>query len=368
MRTFYSGKSVWTLLPLFCLLFLGCKPAPAESEAEEKEKFILPDSLLHSLEVDTVRMAKQVNSITLTGKISFNDNNVLKIYPLVSGNIQDVKVMLGDYVEKGQVLAVIKSSEMAGYSNDLITAEANVKVARKNLEATEDLYKTGLASSRDLLAAQTGYDQALAALDKANRILKINGGNRDGEFRVIAPISGFIVEKFVTNNMAIRSDNGNNLFTISDLKNVWVLANVYETNIQLVHAGDPVDVTTLSYPGETFKGRIDKVMNVLDPANKVMKVRVVLSNEKYKLKPEMFANVTVSSNGSGFSPCIPSKAVIFDHSQYYVLLYSGPTDIRITPVSVINTVGEKTYVSSGLKEGDRIISSQAILIYDALNK
>jgi cobalt-zinc-cadmium efflux system membrane fusion protein len=351
-----------------CFFIQGCQSRSNTTNPDDKEKFVLPDSLARSIKIDSVVSANLVNAITLTGKVAFNDNNVLKIYPLVSGNIQDVKVMLGDFVKKGQTLAVIKSAEMAGYSNDLITAQTNLRVAKKTLDATDDMYKSGLASSKDLLAAQSGYQQAQAALEKAERILKINGGNTGGEYLVKAPIDGFVVEKFVTNNMSIRSDNGGNLFTISDLKNVWVMANVYESNISLVHAGDNVRVTTLAYPGQVFKGRIDKMMNVLDPTNKVMKVRVVLPNDKYLLKPEMFANVIVSSNEDKKALCVPNQSVIFDHSQYYLLVYKSPSEIKITPVQVINTVGDKTYLSGGVLEGDKIIASQAILIYGELNK
>ena len=167
--------------------------------------------------------------------------------------------------------------------------------------------------------------------------------------------------------MVIRTDNNTSLFTISDLKNVWVIANVYESNISLVHNGDNVDITTLSYPDKIFKGKIDKIMNVLDPANKVMKVRVVLANDNYMLKPEMFANVTVNNKENKTALCVPSSALIFDHSQYYVLVYTSNSDVKIMPVQVINTVGNKTYLAGGVQEGNRIIASQALLIYDALN-
>src|SRR5664279_6595542 len=115
-----------------------------------------------------------------------------------------------------------------------------------------------------------------------------------GEYIVRSPIDGFVVERQVNNNMMIRSDNATALFTISDLKNVWVMANVYESNITAVRMGDSVNITTLSYPGKIFRGKIDRIMNVLDPSNKVMKLRIVLGNPGYLLKPEMFASVVVN--------------------------------------------------------------------------
>lgn len=339
----------------------------AEKKIEEKQHYVIPDSLSKTIDIDTVTKCQLVNSITLTGQVDFNQDNVRKIYPMISGNIQDIKVVLGDYVKQGQLLGVIKSSEMAGYSNDLVNAETNLQVAKKNLDKTKDMLKSGLASSTDSLSAEATYRQAESELGRINRVLKINGGSTQGDFEVRAPISGFVVEKLVNNNTTIRADNSNNLFTISDLKTVWVWANVYESNITAIKMGDNVNVTTLSYPGKFFKGKVDKVMNVLDPTNKVMKVRVALDNSDYLLKPQMFASVTVTNPENKQSLCISSHALIFDHSQYYVLLYNSKEDVRITPVQIINSNGDKTYIATGLKEGDKIIASQAILIYDALN-
>ncbi len=343
----------------------GCKGG--EAPPAEKEKFSLPDSLVRTIRIDSVSSSRVVNSITLTGKVTFNEDNVAKIYPLVSGSVSDIKVMLGDYVQQGQTLAMIRSSEMAGYSNDLVTAETNTAVAKKNLEATKDMYKSGLASGRDSISAQASYDQASAALRKARQVLQLNGGSLTGQYQVKTPISGFVVEKQATNNMALRPDNSGNLFTISDLKNVWVIANVYESSISLIKPGDSVNVTTLSYPDKIFKGKVDKIMNVLDPTNKVMKVRIVLANPGYLLKPEMFASVMLNNTENKHMLSVPSTALIFDHSQYYVLVYKSPSDISIRPVQVENTIGDKTYISNGLSEGEKVIGSQALLIYQELN-
>jgi cobalt-zinc-cadmium efflux system membrane fusion protein len=366
-KLFRISGAVNFFLVLVIIFFQTSCQTGAENKEDDKPKLVLPDSLVKTLEIDSVSSARVINSITLTGKVAFNEEHVVKIFPMVSGNVQDIKVMLGDFVQSGQILAVVRSSEMAGYSNDLVTAETNLEVAKKNLDATNDMYKSGLASARDQLAAEASYNQAQATLEKTQRILQINGGTKNGEYLVKSPIQGFIVEKNVNNNMVIRSDNASNLFTISDLKNVWVLANVYESNIPLIKTGDSVEVKTLSYPDRVFRGKVDKIMNVLDPTNKVMKVRIVLSNPEYLLKPEMFANVTVNNTENKRMVCIPSKALIFDHSQHYVLVYKSASDISIRPVQVANTVGDKSYISEGLNIGEKVIASQAILIYQELN-
>ncbi len=354
------------LLVAGTMLFQACGTQEQKPVAD-KEKYVLPDTIARSLKIDTVIISQLVNSITLTGKVGSDEDHVVPVNSMVSGIISDVKVMLGDYVKQGQTLATVRSSEIAGYSNDLVNAQTNLRLSQTNLQKTKDLYKSGLASMTDSLNAEITVQQAQSELNRVQAVLKINGAGTQGEFVVKAPIGGFIVQKSAINNMTMRADNSTSLFTISDLKTVWIQANVYESNISLIHQGENVDVTTLAYPGRVFKGRIDKVMNVLDPSSKVMKVRVVLPNPQYVLKPEMYASITVSDKENAKVLSIPSQALIFDHSQYYVLVYNSKTDIKITPVQVLNTVGDRTYLASGVNDGDKVVGSQAILIYNALN-
>jgi membrane fusion protein, heavy metal efflux system len=347
------------------ITFPSCENTEKKPDADKG--YVIPDTIMKSLRIDTVGTSQLVNAVTLTGKVGTNDDNVIPVYSLVSGIASDIKVVLGDYVSAGQTLAVVRSQEMAQYSSDLLNAQTNLAIAEKNLEKTTDMFKSGLASVPDTLAAAVQLQQAKAELDRVNRVLKINGGNTQGEFVVRAPISGFVVQKGATNDMTIRGDNSTSLFTISDLKNVWIQANVYESNISLIHQGENVDVTTIAYPDKVFTGRIDKVMNVLDPTSKVMKVRVVLPNPGYLLKPEMYASITVTEKENKECLSVPSSAVIFDHSQNFVLVFHSASDVTITPVQVISNVGDKTFIRTGVSQGEKIISSQAILIYNALN-
>lgn len=346
-------------------LLLSCNHAG--EQATERHPYIIPDSVLHSTRFDTTQICPVKDAITLTGSVDFDQDHQVNIFPLVSGIVQDIKVQPGDQVQAGQVLAVVKSSEMAGYSSNLITAESNLAVAKKNLEAQKDLYKSGLSSQLDVTAAQSNYDQAAGQLEMVRRVLKINGNNTQGDYIVKSPINGFIVQRNVSNNTMIRTDNGTSLFTISDLRQVWVQANVYESNIDKVHVGDSVQITTVSYPNRVFRGKIDKVMNVLDPSSKVMKVRIILPNPDYLLKPQMFTRSVIYKEYNQQSVCVSASSLVYDHSQYYVLVYQGKGIAEIRPVEVQSMVANKAYLSAGVKEGEVLVSSNSLLIYDALN-
>ncbi len=350
-----------------CYILFNLVSCSSDQPEDVRQPYVIPDSLFNTLAIDTVKTSNITDEIKFNGIVDFNTDKVVNLFPLISGNISDVSVMPGDYVHAGQVLGVVKSAEVANYNSTLASAEANVRLTKRQLDQQTDMAKSGLASQVDVTNAEVNYQQAVAAETAAEKVLSINGNNKNGEYDIKAPIEGFIVQKNITNGMSIRTDNNTAMFTISDLKNVWVQANVYEENIGKVHQGDPAEVTTISYPDRIFKGKVDKLMSVLDPTTKVLKMRVVLDNSGFVLKPQMFTTVTISNNENKQAIAVSSKSIIFDNSQYYVIVVTGRKNVQIRPVQIISINGKTTYIKSGVKPGERLIGSQAILIYGSLN-
>ncbi|MGA0556575.1 efflux RND transporter periplasmic adaptor subunit [Larkinella sp. VNQ87] len=327
-------------------------------------------NLLATAKIDTARLLPVNNELNLTGKITFNQDKVVKVFPLVGGHIEEVKTDLGDYVKRGQTLAVIRSGDMADLEQQAISAKGQLAVARKNVQVTEDMSQAGLAAQKDLIAAR---EQMQAAQGEVNRVAErksILGGS--GSIYVVkAPVDGFVVEKNASQGMELRSDDPENLFTISNLDQVWVLANVYESDLANIKEGYDASITTLSYPDRVFKGRIDKIFNVLDPESKTMKVRVTLLNRNvgpadFLLKPEMFANVRVEYAGHDQRVGIPAKAIVFDKSRNFVVAVNSRNQPVVREVDLFKTIGDIAYLNSGLKPGDRVVKQNQLLIYNAL--
>ncbi len=336
-------------------------------DEDTRQPYVIPDSLMRTLKIDTVKTSNITSALKFSGVVDFNTDKVENIYPLVSGNLQDVTVMPGDYVHAGQTLGVVRSAEIANYTSSLESARAQVQITKKQLQQQQDLAKSGLASQVDVVSAQSNYEQAIAAYTAAQRVMSMNGNSTSGQYLLKSPIDGFVVAKNANSGTNIRSDNSSPLFVISDLKNVWVEANVYEENIGKVHEGDTAEVTTISYPGKVFTGKVNRLMNTLDPTTKVMKMRVILSNPGYLLKPQMFATVSLNDKENKKAIAISSTDLIFDHSQYYVLILQDKKNVQIRPVNVISINGKTAYLSSGVAPGERLIGSDALLIYGSLN-
>jgi cobalt-zinc-cadmium efflux system membrane fusion protein len=336
-----------------------------EEPPEKDTRFVVTDSLLKSLLIDTVQEASALTQLTLTGSVAPDETKLVNIFPMVSGVAGDVKVQLGDVVQKGQTLAILKSAEMAGFTKDYISAEADVKNTKRILESTQDLYKGGLASQKDLEQAQSDYSKAVAENKRAGTVVSINKSNENG-YEVKSPLSGFVVQKNLTDNTQVRADNSQSLFTVADLSTVYVLANVYESDISKIQTGDPVKITALSYPNHVFDGKIDKIDNMLDPDNKAMHARIKISNPGNLLKPGMFANVLIKAKSGENLPFINTNTIVFDNDRNYVIAVGGKEKVYIQPITVAKTVENRAYISEGLKPGQRIVASRQVYFYESL--
>ncbi len=335
--------------------------------AEQKDtSFQVTDTLLKSLLVDTVKDADAISEITLTGSIAPDENKMVKVFPMVSGVAEDVHVQLGDVVQKGQTLAIMHSAEVAGFAKDYTSAAADLRSTRRAYESAQQMYKGGLASQKDVEEAQSDYEKAQAESKRADAVVQINGSGAQG-YVIKAPISGFVVEKNINNATQVRADNSQNLFTIADLSSVYVLINVYESDISSVKQGDPVKITTLSYPDKVFSGTIDKIDNMLDPDTKVVHARVKIDNPGNLLKPDMFANVQIKAKSGENLPEIDANTIIFDNNKDYVIVAdSSKAKVHIQQITVAKKVEDRAYISSGVKAGDRIIASRQVYLYESL--
>ncbi|MCD8740093.1 efflux RND transporter periplasmic adaptor subunit [Mucilaginibacter roseus] len=335
----------------------------------ETKKVCVSDSMAKMIKIDTVKVSQVKDELALTGEVSFDENKVVKVFPFAGGQVTDVKVSLGDKVSKGQVLAVLRSADVAGNYTDLQSTRADVAISKRQLQQAEYLYKNGISSERDYTEAKENYAKSLAADEKVKQQISINGGGNtsaNGTLIVRAPRDGYIVEKNIAAGNFIRPDNNESLFTISDMKDVWIDANVFESDIAKVKQGYNARVTTIAYPDKVFTGKIDLVNSVLDPDSKVMNVRISLPNKDLLLKPEMFTNVVITNNESGTAVALPASAVIFDNSKHYVVVYNNRCDMEIREVNPVKTVDSVTYITGGLKPGERIISQNQLFLYNAL--
>lgn len=353
------------LIPGF-LLLVSCSHKQPPT-ADLKETFVLSDKMLANTEIEAAKTQPLRNELGFYGKITADNNKLIEVYPVVGGNVQKVFVELGDYVKKGQLLATLRSTDVAGFEKELDDANNDVIVARNGLKVAEELFEGKLNAERDVVEARSQLDKALSQLNRINETYKIYSIKKGAIYEVRSPLTGFIIQKNINQDMLLRSDRTDNIFDIAQIDEVWAIANVNESDIDQVRLGVDADVITLSYPDKVFKGKVDKIFNIIDPETKAMKIRIRLQNADYLLKPEMRATIKLSFSENQTMLTVPSSSVIFDKSKNFVMVFKDRSNIETRQVEVFRQLGDITYLSSGLKENEKVMKTNQLLVYDALN-
>ncbi len=358
-------KSVaWLTLLFFIFCLVGCKPKLPEDTAVA---FRISDTMMERCEFTSATVQDVKNELKLFGKIAADNSRQASIYPIMSGNVLKIYAELGDYVKQGEQLATMRSSEVADFQRQLLDARADLALAEKDVQVAKELFAGKINSEKDVIAAQKEFDKAKAELNRIEEVYRIYGLKEGSLFNITAPISGFIVYKDITQNEQLRSDKSDIIFSIAQIDEVWVLANVNESDIARVQVGYEAEVKTISYPDKIFSGKVDRIFNAIDPSTKAMKILVKINNPALLLKTEMNATITLKYSENKKLIEVPSSSVIFDKSKNWVMVFKDRSNIETRQVEVYRQLGDATYLISGLHEGEQVISKNGLMIYDALN-
>ena len=351
---------------LTCSFFLLAACHHTEEQAAKKTAYCLSDTMMKMIRIDSAMTSNLKDELSLNGEVSFDENKVVKVFPFSSGQVLNVQVSLGDYVKAGQTLAVIKSADIASVYADLESAQADLSIAKKQMENQERLFKNGIGSEREFSEAKENFQKTQSAVGKIKQQIAINGGGKtteNGTFTVSAPRSGYVVGRNINPGNFIRPDNGSELFTIGDIQDVWIWANVYESDIARIHKGASADISTLAFPDKVFHGKVDVLSSVLDPLTKVMKVKVVIENTQGLLKPLMFANIRIEDQSGQNRVSIPTSGIVSEDGHNYVITYQNKCALAIREISVQKILHDRAYLNSGLEAGEKIIVGNQILLF-----
>ncbi len=324
----------------------------------------LTDSMVAATQTTPVTLGKMVNEIKLNGHVTTNANLEAHVYALVSGKIIHVYAENGDYVKKGQTLATIKSIETVDITNQVLQSENQVEMTRKNLQWQKELFEEQMATMQEVTQAEMDYKMALAELSRNKQLAGITGGSK-GIHAIRAPINGYIIHKSITTASEVRSDHNDILFTVADLSEVWIIASVFESDIQKIHTNNPVTIQTLAGNEKLFTGKIDKIYNVLDNQTRTMKVRITLKNPKQELKPGMFASVLVMKEQKESMHNVPSESIIMDNSKHYLIIKVGDS-LASRQIKIIKRINGKTFIEN-VEEGEEVVTQNSLFLFDALN-
>lgn len=364
-----SALSIYIFSFVLFVAISSCKH-PVEEDGISKPSFELTPQMKDKFSVTTLKRESVMEQITLTGKIEYDQNDLVTFRSLLNGIAQSVHFELGDKVKKGQVLATIQSNEVIDLTQQRNVLQNQAHFLQDQLLRKKDMLNDGLASVQEVNEVQTNLLQTQVEINKINETLSMyRAGKEKGTFYLIAPKDGFIIQKNINIGQTILTDD-QPLFSVSNLNEVWVMVNVYASNLRFIKEGSSVKVRTVAYPDKIYSGIIDKIYNVFDDNEHVLKARVKLKNTDLSLLPELSADVLVDKNSKEdkTAVAIPKKAVVFDNDKRFVVIYKSDKKLEIREIKLSAENENYIYCEEGLTEGEKIISQNVLLIFEELKK
>jgi len=338
---------------------------------------------MRAAEIEVAPVARQDvdEAVTVGGRFSFDDLRVAHVFPPVTGRITRVLANPGEHVAKGTPLAVIQSPDMGIALSDVGKAQADLTAAAHEHKRQKELFEAHASAERDLEAAEGNWRKAEAEFERARQKARLfERGDFDGvtqEYLLRSPIDGLIVARNASPGVEVQgqysgASNVVELFTIGDARRLWVLADVFESDLGLVRTGLPVTVRLAADPEHALQGSIDWVASVLDPVMRTAKVRCVVDNSSGKLKPEMYEAATISIPARQ-QTVVPRRALlrVGEDTVVFVAAGDGSDGTQVFKMRRVVARDEKAGalvpIVSGLAPGERVVVRGAVFVLGQLS-
>jgi RND family efflux transporter MFP subunit len=305
------------------------------------------------VKVGTVESKAISDEIRSYGNVQANERRFAYVQTRFAGWIRHVYAdATGDFIEKGQPLFTI-------YSPDLVASEREYLLAKKSAAALQQSAVSGVADGAASLVAAS--KSRLQQFDIAESdIAKLDDtGEPITDLTVSSPVTGYVTEKNALPNMYVQPDT--KLYTIADLSEIWVFAQIFQNDAGKIKPGDIAEVTVDAYPGQVFRGKVDYLLPQLDMATRTLPVRLVFPNPGLKLRPGMYVNVSLKLP-LGQRLIVPDSAIFHSGTKNLIFTYTGDGNIQPLEVELGPHVGDQFVISKGVKAGEQIVTSSNFLI------
>lgn len=308
---------------------------------------------------DKVEAAAELNA---TGSVFPDIAREVPVISLASGRVVDIKARLDDFVKKGDLLLKVQSPDVTGAYDVYLKAVNDEQMTNKAYVRAKDLYAHGAISQEMLEQADDAEKDNQADLRAAEEQLKtlgIDKNNPQSIVPVYAPISGVIVAQNVTiaSAQGVTYAGNATAFTIADLSVVWIVCDVYESDISKLQLGQTAQIKLSAYPDRTLSGRISDIGPILDPSIRTAKVRIEVANPGI-LKLGMFVTATFESRAKESFAAVPASAILHLHDRDWVFVPAGGNQFRRVEVNAGEMIaGNRQRIRSGIAPGQQVVSN-----------
>ena len=316
------------------------------------------------------------SALETSGKVTFNEEGLVRINATVTGRVLEVLAKPGDVVEAGHRLLVVDSPDLGLAKSDYAKAVADVERSEAALKLARELFEVRAIAAKEIRDAESEYRRTTAERERASSRLRTLGVRTD-QFAdiaarkdatttlvITAPRGGVVVERNVTPGQVVaygQSDTPASLFVIADLATMWVLADVYEPDVPNVKPGQAMTVRLPCCPNERYEGHVAYISDSVDRETRTVKVRGAVPNRGRSLKAEMFVKVSIAT-GSTRALTVPQSAVHRENGTTFVLVATGQEAYERRPVTLGSDLDGAVEVQRGLTSADRVVSQGSILL------
>jgi cobalt-zinc-cadmium efflux system membrane fusion protein len=351
-------------------------------EEQESDVVHLTKEQIKSAGIITSKVKKHTlyETIKVTGEITFNEYRLAHIVPVVSGIVKTIYKVLGDSVQKNDLLAILDSTEFGEAKSEYLKAKKEMEIAKKNYEREKRLFEEGrITTESELLEAEGIYKKAQTELMVAERKLHFLGltdedllkvENENGatitQFPVKSPIAGTIVEMHLAKGEFVESTS--DIYLVADLSQVWVLADVYEKDLSKIFQAKEAHISVKAYPDKEFIGKIFYISDVMDKNSRTIKVRIEVPNPDGLLEPGMFAKIEIPVKEKKNVLAIPKEAILSRSNTAIVFVEEKPGEFHQKEIITGLQYNGWVEVIEGLKEGENIVIQGNFLLLSELEK
>jgi membrane fusion protein, heavy metal efflux system len=370
--------------PLLAFACSGCGSGTGESEskmtsytaserkADTAQTFQITQEQMAHVQVVPVQKGNLPRTLRLTGAVAYNAFQTSPVFSPIGGPVHEILATPGQIVHRGQPLLLVTSPDYSVARSAYIKARDAYELSDKLFTRAKDLYAHGAIAEADLQQAESTHEQAHADLESSSDALRAlglkdpesvakNPTRSTAEIPVIAPVAGEIVERLVGPGQLLQA-GATQCFTISDTSTVWVLVNVFQSDLAFVHQGQDVEISTDTYP-ETFRGKISYIAPALDATTRTLPARIVTQNPTKKLKKDMYVAATVRAAPLQNVLTVPDDAVLRDsENEPFVYVLTASTEFARRQVTLGESDHGRVQLKTGVKEGERVAANGSLFL------
>ena len=389
---------LFILILMIIPVFSACGQDKAKDENETKTDIVeFTDKMIKDNNIEVVEVVEKpvTASISTTGIIRRNEDKFYTISSMMQGKISDIKVNLGDNVKANQIVAYLQNPEISSINAKLTgslhenriaiqKAQTSYNLAKEEYEREKRLYQAGISPQKDLIKAKADYVLAQADLNtarerdihikqEANAVMSsfgvspnFNSEKLANSIPLIAVKDGVITKKNATLGSVVNPEQV--LFEVTDLDNLWLDMAIYPTDIANIYQGQKIEFVPDSAKEQIFEGKIDYLQPVSDSNNQTYTARAFLDNKDRKLIIGMVGKVKIISDTKTNKLFVPNSAIQKYGKEVFVFLDLGDGKYQKQNIEVGETNDDGTFVNSGLKIGDKVVTNGSFILKSELLK